>query len=184
MYCTKCGAVVDGTFCTKCGTLANPQPASAAPFPPPPPPPFGYSAPAPVLADVGARIGAFVIDVVPILILGVIFRRIPFLGRIIMGFISAAYWLLRDFNGASLGKMTLGLFVVKKNGAPASTNERIMRNLTLAIGPALQIIPLLGWLIAVPLTFVLAVTELVVLIVKHERLGDMLAGTTVIKRPT
>jgi uncharacterized RDD family membrane protein YckC len=181
MYCTKCGAAVDGTFCTKCGTLANPQPASGASFSPPPP--VGYGVVVPVLADVGTRIGAFVIDVVPILIVGFIFRRIPFLGRIIMGFISAAYWLLRDFNGASLGKTVLGLFVVKKNGAPASTNDRIMRNMTLAIGPALQIIPLIGWFIAVPLTFVLAVTELVVLIVKGERLGDMLAGTTVIKKP-
>jgi uncharacterized RDD family membrane protein YckC len=184
MYCTKCGAAVQGTFCTNCGTLASPAAAPAGTtFPPPPPPAAGYGPAAPVVADIGTRVLAFLVDIIPILIVGAVFRRIPILGRMIMGAISAAYWLLRDFNGASLGKMAFGLMVVKKDGSPAGTNDRILRNVTLAVGPALQIIPFIGLFIAIPIGIVMGLTELLVLIVKRERLGDILAGTTVIRKP-
>jgi len=97
-------------------------------------------------------------------------------------FVLLAYWLLRDITGASLGKLVLGLVVVKKDGTPSGTKERILRNLPLAIGPAMLIIPLAGYVIAPSVAGIIVLTEIVLLLAKQERLGDMLAGTTVIKK--
>ena len=133
--------------------------------------------------DMGTRIGAFLIDVVPMLVLSFVVGWIPIIGFVIMGIVGAAYWLLRDFNGASIGKMVLGLVVVKKDGFTfRHQGPDPAENVTLAIGPALMIIPLIGMFLS-PITGIITLMEVIMLFVKHERLGDMLANTTVVKRP-
>jgi uncharacterized RDD family membrane protein YckC len=128
------------------------------------------------------RIGGYLIDVIPTVLMGLVLGWIPIIGAVILGFVLLAYWLLRDITGASLGKLVLGLVVVKKDGTPSGTKERILRNLPLAIGPAMLIIPLAGYVIAPSVAGIIVLTEIVLLLAKQERLGDMLAGTTVIKK--
>jgi uncharacterized RDD family membrane protein YckC len=104
---------------------------------------------------------------------------IPILGPIIAGFLLLPYWLFRDITGRSIGKMLLGLKVVNKDGSPASIGARILRNLPIAIGPGLLIIPLLGYVLAPIVALLLICTEIVMLLTQGNRLGDRLAGTTV-----
>jgi uncharacterized RDD family membrane protein YckC len=138
-----------------------------------------YSVPS---VDIGLRIGAVLIDVLPMLVVGLVIGWIPIIGFMAMGLIGTAYWLLRDFNGASLGKMALGLVVVRKDGTPSDMKERILRNVTLCVGSALMIIPFAGYVLGPPVSAIMGITEVVMLAVKHERLGDMLANTTVVKK--
>ena len=155
-------------FCPNCGARAGQATAhrmSAGP-----------------VTDVGLRAGAYLIDVIPAILAGIAVGWIPIVGAVMLGFILLAYWLLRDITGSSLGKLVLGLRVVKKDGSPSGAKERILRNLPIAAGPCLLIIPLAGYAIAPPIAGILIVTEAVLLLAKKERMGDMLAGTTVIKR--
>ena len=164
MYCSVCGTPLQGTFCPACAARAQTA---------------GQIGPA---TDVGLRVGAYLIDVIPAFIAGLIFGWIPIVGAMILGVVLGAYWLLRDIGGASIGKMLVGLVVVKKDGSPSVTSERILRNVPLCVGPALLMIPLMGYALAPPIAAILGLTEIILLLVKHERLGDMLAGTTVIKK--
>ena len=164
MFCSVCGGPLQGNFCPSCAARGQAS-AQAGPT-----------------TDVALRVGAVLIDVIPALIAGGIFGWIPIIGAMILGLVLSAYWLLRDIGGASLGKMLLGLIVVKKDGSPSGTSERILRNVPLCIGPALLMIPFMGYVLAPPIAAILNITELVLLVTKQERLGDMLAGTTVIKK--
>src|SRR6266849_5487997 len=94
-----------------------------------------------IAASKGQRAGAYIIDVIP---------------PLIVGFSLAPYWLLRDITGASIGKLLLSLRVVAKDGQEASVGKRILRNLPLAIGPSLLIIPLLGYIIAPTVAFLVS----------------------------
>jgi uncharacterized RDD family membrane protein YckC len=134
------------------------------------------------VTDVGLRVGAYLIDVIPAILAGLAVGWIPIVGAVMLGFILFAYWLLRDITGSSIGKLVLGLRVVKKDGSPSGIKERILRNLPIAAGPGLLIIPLAGYAIAPPMAGILILTESVLLLAKNERLGDMLAGTTVVKK--
>lgn len=130
------------------------------------------------LASVGIRAAGYLIDVIPACILG-LFGIIPIVGPIIAGLLLLPYWLLRDITGRSLGKMLLGLKVVNKDGSSAPVGARILRNITIAIGPGLLIIPFLGLLLGPIVAFLLILTEVVMLLTQGNRLGDRLAGTTV-----
>jgi uncharacterized RDD family membrane protein YckC len=165
MFCSSCGTNVQpGNTCPSCGVLAA-QAASAAPP-----------------SEVGVRIGGYLLDVIPAIIAGLAVGWIPIIGAVILGFLLLAYWLLRDITGASLGKLILGLVVVKKDGSPSGVKERLLRNVPLAIGPSMLIIPLAGYALAPPIAGILVLTEAILLLAKKERLGDMLAGTTVVKK--
>ncbi len=166
MFCSSCGANVQGEFCETCGTRAGSVQSSAAPA-----------------TDVGLRAGAYLLDVIPAILVGLVIGWIPIIGAVVAGLVLLAYWMLRDITGASIGKMLLGLQVVKKDGSPSGTGDRILRNLPIAVGPAMLIIPLAGYVIAPPIAAILILTETVLLLAKRERLGDMLAGTTVIRKP-
>ena len=133
------------------------------------------------IASRGIRAAGYLIDVIPACILG-LFGMIPIIGVIIAGLLLLPYWLLRDITGRSLAKMLLGLEVVKKDGSPASMGARILRNLPIAIGPAFLIIPLLGYFIAPIVAVPLMLTEMIMLLTQGYRLGDRLAGTTVVRR--
>jgi uncharacterized RDD family membrane protein YckC len=140
-------------------------------------PPVSLASP---LADKWTRVSGYVIDVLPVMILG-LFGLIPIIGIVIAGLLITPYWLLRDAGGRSLGKVLLGMKVVSKDGGSASIGARIVRNLPIAAGPAFMIIPLLGYFLAPPVAFVLILVEAILLLSQGSRLGDRLAGTIVVK---
>ena len=141
----------------------------------------GVAAPTLQLADKGIRVAGYFIDVLPTLLV-IFVAWIPIMGLIFAGLILVPYWLLRDITGASLGKLLLGLKVVGRDGRPASTGARILRNLPIAVGPMCMLIPVLGYILTGPVAGIMVLTEAVMLLTQGERLGDRLAGTTVVRK--
>ena len=80
----------------------------------------------------------------------------------------AYYIVLESLYGATIGKMLLGLCVVRVEGQPLGTSSIVARNV-LRLVDALPVLYLIGGL------FVLMSGN-------SQRLGDMVAGTTVVKR--
>ena len=85
--------------------------------------------------------------------------------------------LLKDVAGASPGKWLVGVRVAERDGGPAGRVRRIVRNVTLAGAPVFMGVPFLGGLGA--LVFMV---EMALALASRERLGDRLAGTTVVRR--
>lgn len=131
--------------------------------------------------DKARRIVGFLIDVIPSLVLGLI-NLLPILGWMVHGFLSACYWLLRDITGASVGKMVTGSLVVSENGGPASTGQKILRNLPLALPGFVGMIPIVGILFEMILAVVILAIEVLLFLATGRRLGDRLAGTTVVRK--
>jgi uncharacterized RDD family membrane protein YckC len=134
-----------------------------------------------VRAGKGARIGAYLIDVVPAIFFGLI-GIVPVIGPVLAGLILTPYWLLRDIMGASLGKRLLGLKVMSQSGAEATKGALAVRNLPLVVGPGLMIIPMLGYVLGPGAALVIIVIEAVCLLATGERMGDKLAGTVVVMK--
>jgi uncharacterized RDD family membrane protein YckC len=132
-------------------------------------------------ADKGLRAAGYLIDVLPAIVLG-LFGMIPMIGPIMAGLLLAPYWLLRDLTGASLGKLILKTRVVRKDCQPSAVGARVLRNLPLAIGPAFLIIPILGYVLGPAIAFIAVLVETILVLSNGERLGDRIAGTTVIKK--
>src|SRR5262249_36121686 len=107
---------------------------------------------------------------------------IPLIGHVLCALILTPYWLLRDINGASLGKTILGLRVVQADGSESTTNQRITRNIPIALGPALMIVPFAGFIAGPGLWFIVLVVEAVLTVAQGQRLGDKLAGTIVVRK--
>lgn len=98
-------------------------------------------------------------------------------------FAGLAYMLIGDglFDGRSIGKLLIGLRVVSATaGEPCSMKESIMRNAPLGAGLLLFKLPWIGWIFLV----VICVVEFLILLGSKNgmRLGDELAGTTVIEK--
>ncbi len=97
-------------------------------------------------------------------------------------FAAVLYILVADgvAGGQSLGKKLLGLRVIGANGEPCGLKDSIMRNLMFGLGILFWTLlhPILGW----PLLAAAIGVEFLVLIGsdKGRRLGDELAGTTVV----
>lgn len=134
-----------------------------------------------VVADLGIRICAYLIDCIPAMFMG-LFNLIPIAGAVIFGLLATPYWLLRDVTGASLGKLLLGLRVVSKDGSDSTVGQRVLRNLTLAIGPALLIIPFLGIILCAIIGGTIGLVEIIFFLTQRERLGDRFAKTTVVRK--
>ncbi len=134
-----------------------------------------------VVADLGIRVCAYLIDCIPALFLG-LFNLIPIAGAVICGLLATPYWLLRDVSGASLGKLLLGLKVVSKDGGNSTVGQRVLRNVTLAIGPALLIVPLLGIVLCAIVGGIIGLVEIIFFLTQRERLGDRFAKTAVVKK--
>jgi uncharacterized RDD family membrane protein YckC len=132
-------------------------------------------------AGKGIRVGAYLIDVIPAIFMGLL-GLIPLIGPILAGCLLLPYWLLRDIFGGSFGKVVLGLRVVGKDGQPVSKGALMARNLPLIIGPALMVIPFLGYLLGPAAAFVMIVIEAICLLACGERIGDKMAGTVVVQR--
>ena len=132
------------------------------------------------------RLSAYVIDLVPIVLFGAM-TTVWWSGTDrpdSLRWVVAAYLLLRDVGGASIGKRIVGLRVVAAGGGEAGLGSRILRNATLALTPAAkamslstpsaaQAVELVGSLVG-------GVDVLFILIAGH-RLGDRLARTAVVR---
>ena len=122
---------------------------------------------------VGPRFLAILIDSIIIgvvgAILGVIFQNSPGLSGGVTGLLALAYFIvLEATQGATLGKMALGLRVTRTDGAPITWTESIIRNL-------LRIIDgLFVYLIGAILIWTSPLKQ---------RLGDRVAKTIVVRRP-
>ena len=122
---------------------------------------------------VGPRFLALLIDAIIIgvvgAILGFIFRNSPGLSGGVTGLLALAYFIvLEATQGATLGKMALGLRVTRTDGAPISWTESLIRNL-------LRIIDgLFVYLIGAILIWTSPLKQ---------RLGDRVAKTVVVRRP-
>jgi uncharacterized RDD family membrane protein YckC len=103
---------------------------------------------------------------------------IPILGLAVAALIGAAWWLLRDAKGLSIGKKVMNLEVISKSGGPATQDQLMKRNYTLAGGAACGVIPIAGPMIG----FAVTIIECILLLVKGERYGDEMAGTMVVKK--
>ncbi len=176
-------------FCPNCGTNVNPAAAAGSIDLPHPNPAWQGPRAAnssmvgfpPQVEDRGRRVIAFLIDVVPMLLLALI-HFVPIIGWMLYGLIHACYWLFRDYMGASLGKTALGAYVTSEDGSPATTQQRVLRNLTLAIPGVVGMIPLVGIFFEGILALIIFTTEALVLLTTGRRLGDRIAGTTVYRK--
>ncbi len=162
----------------------------------PPPPPYGQQQPyaqqpygqwqqqgyGPALygqgqlqyVGVGPRFLAILIDSIIIVaiagVLGVIFRDAPAIYGGFTGILALAYFIILEATqGATVGKMAVGLRVVKIDGSPISWSESVIRNL-------LRIID--------GIFFYLVGAIFVWTSPRKQRLGDRAANTVVIRRRT
>lgn len=138
-------------------------------------------------ADPSKRIVAVVIDSVIAVVVGMI----PWIG----GIIAAAYWVLRDgmelefMDHRSVGKKLMKLRPVTADGGQLDMMGSVKRNWMFGFGGIIQFllyIPILGWLLMVPvalLALVIGIAELVKVLTDEEgrRFGDGLANTKVIE---
>ena len=141
----------------------------------------GAAPPAAGKADVGKRLVAILIDAALTMIVGVI----PIIGAIV----GAAYMLVRDglefefMDRRSIGKRLMKLRPVRLDGGPMDIGASVKRNIPFAIGPALMLIPILGWVLAPFVALAIGVVELVLVLTTDDgrRLGDKFADTKVIE---
>jgi uncharacterized RDD family membrane protein YckC len=141
-------------------------------------PPAPRAAAKPVLAPLGVRFAAGVVDLLPILAVGLLWHRI-----LPQGVQTAADWLLLQniiilaivtyiahtlaaelICGQSMGKMLLGLRVCDLDGQPASHVAIALRNLLRVVD--FTVLPLL----------------LVIFSAQQQRVGDLAGGTIVVIR--
>jgi uncharacterized RDD family membrane protein YckC len=121
---------------------------------------------------VGMRFLALLIDGIIVLavggLLGFILRGAPGLSGSLIGVLVFAYFIVMEATyGATLGKMALGLRVVKEDGSPISWSESVIRNL-------LRIIDgLFAYLVGAILIWTSPLKQ---------RLGDRAAHTVVIRK--
>lgn len=85
--------------------------------------------------------------------------------------------------GQSLGKMVFGLEVVTADGSPCDLKSSIYRNIPFELALVFAAIPLLGWILLVIAGIPILLIELWLVIADHNgsRLGDRIAGTTVVE---
>jgi uncharacterized RDD family membrane protein YckC len=167
MHCPNCGTSVEtgAPFCPNCGRDLKGAAETSLPQP----------------EEKVRRIVAYLIDVIPMLVLALI-HLLPIFGWMFYGLLHACYWLFRDINGASLGKVVMGSFVASENGTPAGTQQRVLRNVTLALPGIVGIIPLFGIFLEAGLALVIFGGEAILLLTTGRRLGDRIAGTMVFRR--
>ncbi|MGM0420820.1 MAG: RDD family protein [Bacillota bacterium] len=139
----------------------------------------------PPKADLFARAAAAIIDGV----VGGVLVSVPLVGFLA----SAAYLLLKDgliyqINGQeewknrSIGKKVMKLEVLYFEGDLVDLTVSARRNIPLAIGSIIGIIPVLGWVIGPIIGMIMAIIELVMVLTDESgrRLGDNWAGTQVV----
>lgn len=134
----------------------------------------------PLAANTSQRIVAGFIDVAPLLVVTMVVAVFvpPFdAAATATHLVTGLCLLLKDVTGASPGKWLVGARVADRSGAVAGAGRRILRNVTLAAAPVLMGVPYVG-----RLSVVVCLGEMVLVLAQRERLGDRLAGTTVVRR--
>lgn len=164
-YCANCGQVAEAEH-----VCAGHSPARSR----------GPVMPA-VPAGPGVRAGGYLVDLIPLLLAGLMLGWIPIAGPMLYALFAIPYWLLKDVTGSSLGKKLVGTRVVSLSGGEATTGARVARNLPLAVPAFFLLIPLIGPPVAMTLGGVTTLVEVVALLSRQRRTGDMLAGTIVIR---
>lgn len=114
---------------------------------------------------------------------------IPVIGALV----GTAYTLTKDaivfeltkqneWKNRSLGKRLLNLEVSPDDGDIVDLMTSVKRNIPLAIGTLIMIIPVVGWVVGPIIAFVVSIIEIVLVITdgKGRRLGDRWAGTQVV----
>lgn len=139
--------------------------------------------------DFSPRFMAAVID-------GLIGGALAFILPVIGAILSGAYMLLKDvimyqitkneeWENKSIGKKLMNLKVISLDGGTVDMAVSAKRNVPLAIGSVIAIIPILGWILGPIVALVFAIIELVLFMTdeKGQRFGDRWAKTQVIKDP-
>lgn len=147
------------------------------------PGPNPYTAVVP--APVGSRIGAYLIDCIPVIVaipVLVILSLIPFVGGLFAALLYVPYWLLRDINGASMGKRAMGLEIIQVDGTQPRAGPRVIRNITLWAPALLHIIPFIGPILHALFALFVIGAEIILVLVGSRRIGDRLAGTMVVRK--
>jgi len=138
-------------------------------------------------ADPSKRIVAVIIDAVIAVLIGLI----PWIG----GLIAAAYWVLRDgmefdfMDHRSVGKKLMKLRPITADGGELDMMMSVQRNWMFGFGGVMQFlmyIPLLGWLLMIPvalLALAIGIIELIKVLTDEEgrRFGDVWAKTKVVE---
>jgi uncharacterized RDD family membrane protein YckC len=187
MHCSNCGTTTESAsaFCPNCGTKLGSDAFRQASYSEAPFNAGAASSTAPGYyarpEEKGRRVVAYLIDIVPMLLLALI-HLLPIFGWMLYGLVHACYWLFRDIGGASPGKLVVGSYVANENGGMASTSQRVMRNVPLAIPGILGMIPLLGIAFEFAAAAVIFGGEAIVLLATGRRMGDRLAGTNVFRK--
>ncbi|MDU8942600.1 RDD family protein [Ovoidimarina sediminis] len=154
------------------------------------------------VASLGARLGAQLLDLVLTLLaigaLVLLLAQLFTFGWWLVGFASLAFFFVRIpyytiteliWNGATLGKRMLGLQVISAEGRTLSVYAVVARNLTKEAEVFLPILFLLVNVQQDPVSAIVSgLVTLIALIVpmtnrKRQRIGDILAGTVVIRKP-
>jgi uncharacterized RDD family membrane protein YckC len=155
------------SFCPECGSALQTADETVINLPKPVPS--------------GTRLAGWLIDFL-ITVLVAAISLIPVIGQLITSILLSLFWLLRDINGRSPGKMALGLDIVDSSGGPSTTKQRIIRNLPLSLPLLSLMVPFLGYVAVAVLGPLALVIETILIITTGQRIGDRLAGTVVVRR--
>lgn len=134
--------------------------------------------------DVGRRVIAYLID--GVIAGAAILILMPLIG-VLASLVGAAYILVRDgldlefMRGRSIGKRLMKLTVVRDDGAKMDITTSVKRNIPLAIGTLLGMIP--GMFILSFVAAAIAIYEIYLVLTKSDgrRWGDTFAGTKVVE---
>ena len=154
------------------------------------------------VAGLGTRLGAQLLDIaitfIAVIALVILLAQVIEIGWWLIGLASLAFFLIRIpyytiteliWNGATLGKRMLGLQVISAEGRTLSVYAVVARNLT---KEAEVFLPLMFLIVNFEQDTVSAVVSGLVTIIalivpltnrKRQRIGDILAGTVVIRKP-
>lgn len=174
-YQVRHGPISDSVYCPACGSELTPAPTTGTVVHGP-----GRSFEIPEQAPRGLRIGAGLID----LLIGMAIFLVGLVPgiNVISSLLDTAFWLLRDIKGASPGKSLFGLEVRTHGGGKPTQAALMLRNLPFT-PLIIQIIPVIGSLLA-PLVIFVLIAEFLLIVLANRRIGDFLAGTIVVKKGT
>lgn len=158
------------------------------------------------LADHGARVAAFGIDLFLqlVLVIGIalMINLVALSSGALGSLLVIAFFLIRNFyftasevywQGRTVGKRRLGLRVVARDGGPLTVDQVFARNLTREFETFLPLTALLApsallsgapaWVQVAAMVWLVALGALPLLNRLHARLGDLIAGTVVVAEP-
>lgn len=135
-------------------------------------------------AGLQARLFAKFTDLLVVILLGLLLRG--GVGSLLGFFYSLISDALpvRGMQGQSIGKRLMRIRVVDENGNPPRLKASVIRNIPVGIVTLLMVIPVWGWILSflVGVPFGLIELSLIARAKGHQRLGDVMAETHVIRK--